>query len=98
MPSWKAIGPVVALGLARHRASAHPDLLRASSPGRRARAPALVTYLVPAIALVYGAIFLDEQITGCDGRGLALILAGVALGHGPLRLPAPRRGGCAVTP
>ena len=55
------------------------------------RAPArsyavLVTYLVPAIALGYGAMFLDEQITASALGGLVLILAGVALGTGSLRL------------
>jgi drug/metabolite transporter (DMT)-like permease len=48
----------------------------------------LVTYLVPALALGYGAIFLDEHITASSVGGLILILAGVALGTGTLR---PRR-------
>jgi drug/metabolite transporter (DMT)-like permease len=42
----------------------------------------LVTYLVPAFALVYGAIFLDEEITTSALVGLALILGGTALATG----------------
>jgi drug/metabolite transporter (DMT)-like permease len=44
----------------------------------------LVTYLVPALALIYGAIFLDEEVTAVALGGLALILLGVALGTGTL--------------
>jgi drug/metabolite transporter (DMT)-like permease len=46
----------------------------------------LVTYLVPPIALAYGAIFLDERFGAAAIGGLALILFGVALGTGRLRL------------
>jgi drug/metabolite transporter (DMT)-like permease len=42
----------------------------------------LVTYLVPAVALVYGAVFLDERVSGSAVGGLALILGGVALATG----------------
>jgi drug/metabolite transporter (DMT)-like permease len=42
----------------------------------------LVTYLVPALALIYGAVFLDEPVTAVAVGGLALVLAGVALGTG----------------
>lgn len=44
----------------------------------------LVTYLVPAIALVYGALFLDEQVTVVALAGLGLVLVGVTLGTGNL--------------
>lgn len=46
-----------------------------------------VAYLMPAIALFYGAVFLDEPFTGRALVGLALILAGVAGVTGALRLP-----------
>jgi drug/metabolite transporter (DMT)-like permease len=49
----------------------------------------LVTYLIPGFAVVYGAMFLDEPITTAAVGGLALILAGVALGSGQ-RLLGPR--------
>jgi drug/metabolite transporter (DMT)-like permease len=50
-----------------------------------ARSASLVTYLMPGFALVYGALLLDEPITVAALGGLALILAGVALGSGALR-------------
>jgi drug/metabolite transporter (DMT)-like permease len=49
----------------------------------------LVTYLIPGFAVIYGAAFLDEPITAAAVGGLALILAGVALGSGQ-RLLGPR--------
>jgi drug/metabolite transporter (DMT)-like permease len=52
------------------------------------RRVSLVTYLIPGFALVYGAVFLDEQITAAAVVGLALILAGVALGSGVRSLSA----------
>jgi drug/metabolite transporter (DMT)-like permease len=47
----------------------------------------LVTYLMPPIALFYGALLLDETLTVGAIAGLVLILLGVALGSGALRLP-----------
>jgi drug/metabolite transporter (DMT)-like permease len=49
----------------------------------------LVTYLIPGFAVLYGAIFLDEEISGAALAGLALILGGVALASGA-RLLRPR--------
>jgi drug/metabolite transporter (DMT)-like permease len=45
----------------------------------------LVTYLVPALALVYGVTLLDEPLTAAALIGLALVLTGVALGTGGVR-------------
>jgi len=56
----------------------------------------LVTSLVPALAVGYGAIFLGDNVTASAFAGLLLILAGVALGTGTLRLP--RRAPAAETP
>jgi drug/metabolite transporter (DMT)-like permease len=56
-----------------------------------ARSMSLVTYLMPGLALVYGALFLDEPITVAAVGGLALILAGVALGSNALRRSARGR-------
>jgi drug/metabolite transporter (DMT)-like permease len=47
----------------------------------------LVTYLLPPIALFYGALLLDEALTVGALLGLVLILFGVALGSGALRVP-----------
>ncbi len=49
-----------------------------------ARRMSLVTYLMPAFALAYGALILDERISRAPLIGLALILLGVALGSGRL--------------
>ena len=50
----------------------------------------LVTYLVPAFALVYGAVFLDEPVTWVALTGLGLVLAGTALATGLARLTTTR--------
>lgn len=47
----------------------------------------LVTYLMPPFAVVYGALLLDEPVTAGALGGLALILAGVALASGAVRIP-----------
>src|SRR3954464_11348971 len=52
----------------------------------------LVTYLVPPIALAYGAIFLGESFGWTAFAALALILVGVALATGGVRLAALRAG------
>src|SRR3954454_16421447 len=52
----------------------------------------LVTYLVPPIALAYGAIFLGESFGWTAFAALALILVGVALATGGVRLAAPGAG------
>jgi drug/metabolite transporter (DMT)-like permease len=50
----------------------------------------LVTYLVPPIALAYGAIFLGERFGLYAFLGLVLILGGVALATGSVRLTSLR--------
>jgi drug/metabolite transporter (DMT)-like permease len=49
-----------------------------------------ITYLLPATALVYGAVLLGEEITLRALVGLVLILAGVAGVTGTLHLPKRR--------
>ncbi len=51
-----------------------------------ARRMSLVTYLMPGFALAYGALILDERVGGSAILGLVLILLGVALGSGTIRL------------
>jgi drug/metabolite transporter (DMT)-like permease len=48
----------------------------------------LVTYLVPAFALAYGAVFLDEAVTATALIGLVLVLGGTALATGLARMRA----------
>ena len=50
----------------------------------------LVTYLVPPIALFYGAVFLGESFGAIDFASLGLILLGVALATGSVRLASLR--------
>ena len=52
-----------------------------------------VAYLMPAVALLYGAVFLGEEISLRALVGLALILTGVAGVTGVLRLPQRLRHG-----
>jgi drug/metabolite transporter (DMT)-like permease len=52
----------------------------------------LVTYLVPPIALAYGAIFLDESFGLSAFAALALVLVGVALATGSVRIASLRAG------
>jgi drug/metabolite transporter (DMT)-like permease len=54
-----------------------------------ARRLSLVTYLMPAFAILYGAVLLDEPLTAAALGGFALILTGVALASG-VRLLRPR--------
>jgi drug/metabolite transporter (DMT)-like permease len=62
--------------------------------GRRV---SLVTYLMPGMALAYGALILDEPLQPGALVGLALILLGVALGSGALK-PGRRVAEEAATP
>jgi len=94
VPSWKAVGSIVALGAVG--LSVAYILYFGLIAGAGASYAVLVTYLVPALALGYGAVFLDEPITSSALGGLALILVGVGLGTGTLRIP--RRGPVGETP
>ena len=84
VPGWKAIGSVVALGVPG-TALAYL-LFFGLIAGAGAAYASLVTYLIPPIALAYGAIFLGEGVGAVALGGLALVLGGVALGTGALRL------------
>jgi drug/metabolite transporter (DMT)-like permease len=50
---------------------------------------ALCGYLIPPLALAYGAIFLDETITWAAIAGLVLILVGVSMAGGERGVEAP---------
>jgi drug/metabolite transporter (DMT)-like permease len=83
LPHWKTIGSVLALGIPLTALAFL--LFYAIIAGAGAAYASLVTYLVPPIALLYGAIFLDERFGAAAIGGLALILGGVAFGTGRLR-------------
>ena len=86
VPGAKVIASVVVLGLV---GTAFAYLLFFTIiAGAGAAYASLVTYLVPPVALAYGAIFLDEGIGVAALIGLVLILGGVALGTA---LPSPLR-------
>jgi drug/metabolite transporter (DMT)-like permease len=86
LPGWESAAAVVALGVAGTGVGIliFMKIISDYGPFRAG----LVTYLLPVTALLYGAFLLDEAITGWMVVGLALILAGVALGSGLLR-PGP---------
>jgi drug/metabolite transporter (DMT)-like permease len=94
MPGWQAILSVAVLGLLGTAVGLLMYLRLLEDHG--SSKASLVVYLLPVIALVYGAVFLDEPIRVTALVGLALILGGVALASGlvrPLRrqepVPAP---------
>ena len=89
LPGWKTIGSVLALGIPG-TALAYL-LFFGLITGAGAAYASLVTYLIPPIALAYGAVFLDERFGAAAFGGLALILAGVALGTGAVRLRHARQ-------
>jgi drug/metabolite transporter (DMT)-like permease len=79
-PGWKPTLSILVLGVVGTGIAY--ILYYAIILGAGASRAILVTYLVPAIALLYGAVFLDEAVTAVALGGLALVLAGVALGTG----------------
>jgi drug/metabolite transporter (DMT)-like permease len=85
VPSTEAIASVLALSLLG-TALAQLVLFRMLALHGSSRL-SLVTYLMPGFALAYGALLLDERITATMIVGLALILGGVALASGAVRLP-----------
>ena len=87
-PGWEAVAAAAALGLVGTAIGLLLYLYLLEHHG--AARGSLVVYLLPPTALVYGAVFLDEPIRLTALVGLALILAGVALGSGLVR-PMRRR-------
>jgi drug/metabolite transporter (DMT)-like permease len=85
LPGGAALGSVAALAIGG-TAAAQLVLFRMLRLHGAARST-LVTYLMPPTALLYGALLLGEALTAGVLLGLALILVGVALGSGALRLP-----------
>jgi drug/metabolite transporter (DMT)-like permease len=94
-PSAKVVGALLALSLGGTGVAYVLYYALLAGPG--ASYAILVTYLTPAMALLYGATFLGEAVTGVALGGLALVLLGVALGTGALR-PLRRRAPVASAP
>ncbi len=82
LPSAKVLASLAALG-ALGSGLAYLLYFALISSAGAARA-ILVTYLVPAFALAYGAVLLDEPLTASALGGLALVLLGTALATGAL--------------
>jgi len=88
VPSAKALGSVFILGTV---GTAFALLLYFRMlQGYGASKASLVTYLIPPFAVAYGVGILDESLQLNAILGLALILAGVALGSGALRFSRTR--------
>jgi len=83
-PGWKAAGSIVALGVPAIGVAYLLYFALITQAG--ALSAMLVSYLVPPLALLYGALILGEHVGASDLLGLLLILLGVALGAGGLRL------------
>src|SRR5205807_8088989 len=89
VPHWKTLGSVLALAIPLTALAFL--LFYAIIAGAGAAYASLVTYLVPPVALAYGAIFLGERFGAAALGGLVLILCGVALGTGGRRFVRLRR-------
>ena len=94
VPGWKETGSVLALAVLG-TALAQIILYRVLHSDGAARV-SLVTYLLPVTALFYGVTLLGEPLTVEELAGMVLILGGVALGSGAVRLP--RRAPATATP
>jgi drug/metabolite transporter (DMT)-like permease len=80
---WKPVAAALSLGIL---ATAFAfQLYYGLIAGVGASKAILVTYLVPALALVYGILLLDEELRWTAVGGLALVLLGVAVGTGAMR-------------
>jgi drug/metabolite transporter (DMT)-like permease len=88
LPTWEAFAAVAVLGFGGMAAG---QLLYYVVIDRYGSTRAsLVTYLLPVIALVLGALLLDEPVEITALIGLVLILSGVAFGSGMVK-PARRQ-------
>jgi drug/metabolite transporter (DMT)-like permease len=88
MPGWKVTASTVTLGIAGTGLAyiLYYGLIAGAGPSRAI----LITYLVPTFAVVYGATLLGEAVTAAAIGGLALVLAGVALGTRAVKFARPR--------
>jgi len=92
-PGWQTWAAVAGLGIGAMAIGQFVYYLMLEEHG--STKTALVTFLLPGMALVLGIVFLDESLTVAAVAGLSLVLLGVALGSGMLR-PGRRREPAAV--
>jgi drug/metabolite transporter (DMT)-like permease len=87
-PGWKSIGSGAVLGLFGTALAQILSyrMIRVYGSARSA----LVAYMLPAFALLYGAVFLGEGLSYQKLAGLALVCGGVALGTGAVRVASRR--------
>lgn len=87
-PGWKSIGSGAALGLLGTALAQILSyrMIRLYGSSRSV----LVAYMLPAFALLYGALFLGEGVSYQKLTGLVLISGGVALGSGAVRVASRR--------
>jgi drug/metabolite transporter (DMT)-like permease len=96
LPGWEVWVAVSALGIGGMALGQFVYYVLLENHG--STKTALVTYLLPGMALVLGVVFLDEPLTVAAVAGLALVLAGVALGSGMLRTWRSREPATAHAP
>ena len=85
LPGWKPLAAVLALSFL---GTALAQLLWFRLLARYGSSRStLVSYLIPAFALVYGTAFLHEHLGIAKLGGFALILVGVVVASGAVRLP-----------
>ena len=85
LPGWKPVAAVLALTVL---GTALAQLLWFRLLARYGSSRStLVSYLIPAFALLYGTVFLDEHLGIAKLGGFALILLGVVVASGAVRLP-----------
>jgi len=87
-PGWRAVVSVAVLGIPLLAVAYLLYFALVTDAG--AAYASLVTYLIPPIALAYGAILLGEHFGITAFSGLVLILGGVALGTGAVALASLR--------
>lgn len=87
-PGWKSVGSGAALGLLGTALAQILSyrMIRLYGSSRSV----LVAYMLPAFALLYGAVFLGEGLSYQKLAGLVLISGGVALGSGAVRVASRR--------
>ena len=89
VPSWQTFAAIAVLAVAGTAVAYLLFFALISSAG--SGYASLVTYLVPPVALAYGAVFLDERFGATAFIALAIILGGVGLGTGGWRIVTRRR-------